>query len=139
MNASMTSCAQLFECSHPALDALTALARSAGAYGARLTGAGWGGCAVALVREDSVPAFIEQIRAGYEGYAGLDDAAFGQAVFATKPSSGACGESRMRAQRAGAHERDSVRVYRVTFETARGTCRTAVYAICARGPLRAIS
>jgi galactokinase len=91
MNDSMTSCAQLFECSHPRLDVLTALANESGAYGARVTGAGWGGCAVALVAEDQVPAFIEKIKVGYEEYKDLDEAAFGEAVFATKPSSGACG------------------------------------------------
>jgi galactokinase len=92
MNESMMSCAQLFECSHPRLDALTALARSAGAYGARLTGAGWGGCAVALVAEDEVDAFIQKIKAGYEEYQGLDGEKLKEVVFATKPSSGACGE-----------------------------------------------
>jgi N-acetylgalactosamine kinase len=92
MNDSMTSCAQLFECSHPRLDVLTALANESGAYGARVTGAGWGGCAVALVAEDQVPAFIEKIKVGYEEYKNLDEAAFGEAVFATKPSSGACGQ-----------------------------------------------
>jgi galactokinase len=92
MNQSMDSCAQLFECSHPRLDALTALARESGAYGARLTGAGWGGCAVALVAEDKVKEFIAKMRAGYDEYKELEDEKFKEAVFATKPSSGACGE-----------------------------------------------
>ncbi len=40
--------------SHQALDRLAAAAKAAGAYGAKLTGAGWGGCAIALVDPDAV-------------------------------------------------------------------------------------
>jgi len=90
MNASQTSCASLFECSCPELDSLTRLAREAGAYGSRLTGAGWGGCTVSLVAEDKVKPFTEQMRKAYPPYKELNDEALNEAIFATKPSSGAC-------------------------------------------------
>ena len=50
MNASHASLRDDYEVSSPALDAMvTAMRRAPGVYGARLTGAGFGGCAVALV------------------------------------------------------------------------------------------
>jgi galactokinase len=43
------SCRRLYECSAPELDTVVAAAKRAGALGARLTGAGWGGAAIVLV------------------------------------------------------------------------------------------
>lgn len=36
--------------------------RDHGAYGARLTGAGWGGCVVALIKENMVPQLIQNLK-----------------------------------------------------------------------------
>lgn len=44
------------------LEELVKVCRDSGAFGARLTGAGWGGCAVALVKESIVPQFILNLK-----------------------------------------------------------------------------
>jgi galactokinase len=62
MNASHASLASDFEVSHPALDELAAIARSAGARGARLTGAGFGGSIVALTEAEHAEALSAALR-----------------------------------------------------------------------------
>ncbi|THV05088.1 galactokinase gal [Dendrothele bispora CBS 962.96] len=90
MNESQTSCRDLYECSCPELNELTGLAIKAGAYGSRLTGAGWGGCTVSIVAEDNVDAFIKKISETYGPYKGLQGEELSEVIFATKPSTGAC-------------------------------------------------
>ena len=53
LDASHESCRRQYECSAPELDLVVRAARRAGAWGARLTGAGWGGCVLVLVGADS--------------------------------------------------------------------------------------
>ena len=66
MDASHVSLRDDFEVSSPALDSMVECARRApGCFGARMTGAGFGGCAVALVAENQVPAFVERAEADY--------------------------------------------------------------------------
>ncbi|KAM7484953.1 hypothetical protein LguiA_000962 [Lonicera macranthoides] len=93
MNESHYSCSVLYECSCPELEELVKVCRDNGALGARLTGAGWGGCAVALVKESMVPQFILNLKEQYyqsrikKGVIKKND--LGLYVFASKPSSGA--------------------------------------------------
>jgi galactokinase len=66
MNRSHESLRDDFSVSTAALDALVESAQSQpGCLGARLTGAGMGGCAVALVCSEAVPAFLEGVRTAY--------------------------------------------------------------------------
>lgn len=87
MNDSHASCRDNYECSCEELDAITAMAREAGALGSRLTGAGWGGCAVSLVRENEVDAFLSAVREGYYEARGLEEH-IEIAQFASAPSGG---------------------------------------------------
>ncbi len=51
-----------FEISCPPLDQLVRIAMESGAVGARLTGAGFGGCTVNVVRRDQVKEFLAAVR-----------------------------------------------------------------------------
>jgi len=65
MTESHLSCAINYECSSPQLDELTKLARESGALGSRLTGAGWGGCCVSLVKKDDLVSFLDKVYSYY--------------------------------------------------------------------------
>lgn len=66
MNASHLSLRDDFEVSSDALNVMVECAQAqAGCYGARMTGAGFGGCAVALVRADAADAFAAQVEQAY--------------------------------------------------------------------------
>jgi N-acetylgalactosamine kinase len=67
MNDSHASCRDLYEISCPELDRLVEIARSHGAVGARLTGAGFGGCAVCLVRDEDLKRFLAGVEYDYYG------------------------------------------------------------------------
>lgn len=54
-----------FACSSINLDRLVAACKAAGALGARLTGAGWGGCTVSLVRAADAQAFVAAVTRAY--------------------------------------------------------------------------
>lgn len=65
MNESHTSLRDDFEVSHAQVDALVEAFRAAGALGARVTGAGFGGCVVALCRSDQVEQILQALEAGF--------------------------------------------------------------------------
>ena len=67
VNASHASLANDFGVSTPELDALVHVLVDAGAYGARLTGAGFGGCIVAVCDMGAAEAIAELATARYRG------------------------------------------------------------------------
>jgi len=89
MSASHVSCSNLYQCSSNGLDKLVGLSEQFGALGARLTGAGWGGCIVALVQAENAQDFIKKIKAAYYDPMGVAGDTLDNALFVTKPSQGA--------------------------------------------------
>lgn len=77
MNESHESLRDDYEVSNDALDAMVEAARShEGCLGARMTGAGFGGCAVALVRAEEAEDFVAKTSALYKEKTGHDAAVY---------------------------------------------------------------
>ncbi|XP_027028959.2 N-acetylgalactosamine kinase [Tachysurus fulvidraco] len=89
MNQSHTSCRDLYECSCPELDQLVDICREAGAVGSRLTGAGWGGCAVSMVPTERIDSFLRTVKDGYYMPDARRAALLKQSLFVTRPAGGA--------------------------------------------------
>lgn len=72
MNESHQSLRDDYEVSCTELDLMVELARPlSGVYGARMTGGGFGGCTINLVKADNVPEFRRVVALGYEQTTGL--------------------------------------------------------------------
>jgi len=85
MNESHESLRDLYEVSSPELNLVTDLARShPDCFGARMTGAGFGGCAVALVAVARVDEFSRVVHGAYRAQVELPSA-----FFACRPAAGA--------------------------------------------------
>jgi galactokinase len=85
MNECHTSLRDLYEVSCPELDVMVRVAQSLdGCYGARLTGAGFGGCTVNLVAREDAIRFAESLAKGYETETGLRPE-----IYITRASNGA--------------------------------------------------
>ncbi|CAH1797812.1 unnamed protein product, partial [Owenia fusiformis] len=89
MSASHESCRDLYECSHPDLDQLVNICMESGALGSRLTGAGWGGCAVSMVPTNQVEPFMAKVREAYYSKDSVRSAKVMTSLFASQPGGGA--------------------------------------------------
>lgn len=88
MYAGHNSLRDLYEVSCRELDVLVSATRQIpGCYGARLTGAGFGGCTVNLVEAEQAAAFVQALHAAYEKETGRD-----AAIYICKASDGAAAE-----------------------------------------------
>jgi galactokinase len=84
-NASHESLRDDFEVTNDALDIMVECAREQeGCYGARMTGAGFGGCAAALVNAKNAGEFVHAVSRAYRQKSGRE-----AAVYVCKPSEGA--------------------------------------------------
>ena len=73
MNISHDSLKENYEVTGPELDTLVEEARKIeGVLGSRMTGAGFGGCTVSLVKDSSVDHFIRQVGENYQTRTGLN-------------------------------------------------------------------
>jgi galactokinase len=85
MNESHESLRHDFEVTNDGLNVMVDCARRApGCYGARMTGAGFGGCAVALVAQDEAETFVKRVTADY-----TDAANLAPQVYVCRPTAGA--------------------------------------------------
>jgi galactokinase len=89
MDASHESLREDYEVSSPELDQLVSLARGAGAAGARLTGAGFGGCMVALTDPRRLPTVMDTLAEEYYGSRAVPDDSLESVLFVARPSAGA--------------------------------------------------
>jgi len=87
MNASHASLRDLYDCGHPRVEELIHLSQPF-TFGVRQTGAGWGGCIVALLEADRVQPYLRCLQNEYYlknfGLNNTDNC-----VFVTQPGSGA--------------------------------------------------
>ena len=85
MNDSHISMRDDFEITNNELNIIVHLAQTQpGCFGARMTGGGFGGCAVALVEKSITPSFVDQVTASYQEKTGLQPH-----VFICRPTNGA--------------------------------------------------
>jgi galactokinase len=88
MYASHYSLRNDYEVSCPELDAVVDIAETlgyrGGVYGCRMTGGGFGGCCVALVRTEAVETISQKIAADYQARTGTE-----ATIFSSRPAAGA--------------------------------------------------
>lgn len=65
MDESHASCRDNYEISCPEIEKLIKCLKNAGTMGSRITGAGWGGCTVSLVRKEEAQIIIQEVWQSY--------------------------------------------------------------------------
>ena len=90
LNESQESCRKSYECSAPEVDEICEIARRAGTWGSRLTGAGWGGCTVHMLPQGKVEAVTSALRNEYylKHFPDISAEKLEQAMVISKPSNG---------------------------------------------------
>ena len=88
MNETQDSCRELYDNSCPENDDICRIARRAGSYGSRQTGAGWGGCSVHLVPADKVNDVKAALEKEYFSKRQLTEEQKAQAVVVSRPAGG---------------------------------------------------
>jgi galactokinase len=90
LNESQDSCRDVYECSAPQVDEVCTIARKAGTWGSRLTGAGWGGCTVHMLPQSKVQAVTEALKEGYykKYFPDITEEKLKEALVISKPSNG---------------------------------------------------
>ncbi|KAE8353312.1 ribosomal protein S5 domain 2-type protein [Aspergillus coremiiformis] len=90
LNESQASCRNQYECSAPEVDDICAIARRAGTWGSRLTGAGWGGCTVHMLPQSKVEAVTKALKEEYylKKFPDITEEKLAHAIVISKPSNG---------------------------------------------------
>lgn len=88
MNETQDSCRDLYECSCPEIDELCKIAREAGSYGSRLTGAGWGGCSVHLIPSNKIEDIRKALLEKYYSKRQLSKTDLEAAIVVSRPMNG---------------------------------------------------
>lgn len=88
MNETQDSCRDVYECSCPEIDEICTIAREAGSYGSRLTGAGWGGCSVHLLPANKVDQIKAALVEKYYSKKQVPEADMEGAIIVSRPMNG---------------------------------------------------
>lgn len=90
LDESQESCRTLYDCSCPEVDEICAIARRAGTWGSRLTGAGWGGCTVHMLPQSKVEAVTKALKEQYyfKRFPDISEEKLAHAMVISKPSNG---------------------------------------------------
>ena len=81
LNASHASLQSDYEVTGAELDAIVEAAQKENScLGARMTGAGFGGCAIALVKKDEIPTFIDHVGTAYTQATGIEPSFYSSSI-----------------------------------------------------------